>query len=107
MIAILFSAFVLVSPSANAYLVMDNPSAITTQQDVMPFSVYPNPLTSKKLVVNVDFEETTVPVTFTISNVLGQAVFTYKLSSDDYKNGSFEVLGRFDHSDIRGCNLLV
>jgi len=22
-------------------------------------------------------------------------------------NGSFEVLGRFDHSDIRGCNLLI
>jgi len=22
-------------------------------------------------------------------------------------NGSFEVLGRFDHSDIRGCNLMV
>ncbi|MDP2415585.1 acyl transferase [Daejeonella sp.] len=24
-----------------------------------------------------------------------------------YADGSFEVLGRFDHSDIRGCNLLV
>ncbi|WP_311953421.1 LuxE/PaaK family acyltransferase [Mucilaginibacter terrae] len=24
-----------------------------------------------------------------------------------YKNGSFEILGRFDASDIRGCNLLV
>lgn len=24
-----------------------------------------------------------------------------------YKNGSFEVIGRFDHSDIRGCNLMV
>lgn len=24
-----------------------------------------------------------------------------------YRDGSFEVLGRFDHSDIRGCNLLV
>jgi hypothetical protein len=24
-----------------------------------------------------------------------------------YENGSFEVLGRFDHSDIRGCNLMV
>jgi hypothetical protein len=24
-----------------------------------------------------------------------------------YPNHSFEVLGRFDHSDIRGCNLLV
>jgi len=24
-----------------------------------------------------------------------------------YADGSFEVLGRFDHSDIRGCNLMV
>lgn len=24
-----------------------------------------------------------------------------------YLDGSFEILGRFDHSDIRGCNLLV
>ncbi|TFG74604.1 MAG: acyl transferase [Flavobacteriales bacterium] len=24
-----------------------------------------------------------------------------------YQDGSFEVLGRFDHSDIRGCNLMV
>lgn len=24
-----------------------------------------------------------------------------------YKDGSFEVMGRFDHSDIRGCNLMV
>ena len=24
-----------------------------------------------------------------------------------YPDGSFEVLGRFDHADVRGCNLLV
>lgn len=24
-----------------------------------------------------------------------------------HPDGSFEILGRFDHSDIRGCNLLV
>ena len=24
-----------------------------------------------------------------------------------HQNGSFEVLGRFDQSDIRGCNLMV
>ncbi|CAH1001877.1 hypothetical protein LEM8419_02785 [Neolewinella maritima] len=33
------------------------------------------------------------------------------IASDDlgrvYPDGSFEVLGRMDHSDIRGCNLLV
>ncbi|MCA6361597.1 MAG: acyl transferase [Bacteroidetes bacterium] len=24
-----------------------------------------------------------------------------------HENGSFEILGRFDHSDVRGCNLMV
>ena len=24
-----------------------------------------------------------------------------------FEDGSFEVIGRFDHSDIRGCNLMV
>jgi hypothetical protein len=24
-----------------------------------------------------------------------------------HKNGSFEIIGRFDNSDIRGCNLMV
>lgn len=24
-----------------------------------------------------------------------------------YKNGCFEVLGRYDHSDVRGCNLMI
>lgn len=24
-----------------------------------------------------------------------------------YEDGSFEILGRFDHSDIRGCNLMI
>jgi hypothetical protein len=24
-----------------------------------------------------------------------------------YKDGTFEVIGRFDHSDIRGCNLMA
>jgi hypothetical protein len=23
-----------------------------------------------------------------------------------YDNGTFEILGRFDNSDLRGCNLL-
>ena len=33
------------------------------------------------------------------------------IATDDlgrnYEDGTFEVLGRFDHSDIRGCNLMV
>lgn len=33
------------------------------------------------------------------------------IATDDlgrlYSDGSFEILGRFDHSDVRGCNLMV
>lgn len=33
------------------------------------------------------------------------------IATDDlgrkYEDGTFEILGRFDHSDIRGCNLMV
>ena len=32
--------------------------------------------------------------------------FVTEHESDD-ENGFLEVLGRFDHSDLRGCNLLV
>src|SRR5690606_22891056 len=33
------------------------------------------------------------------------------IATDDlgkiYPDGTFEILGRFDHSDVRGCNLMV
>ena len=73
----------------HANSVTDNPSVVLTQDIVLPFTVYPNPLTTNKLVVNIDFEQTTIPVIFSISNVLGQSVYQYTLTPDDFKNGSF------------------
>lgn len=88
---ILFSAIIWTTPNAYGHGIADNPSVVVVQDVVMPFTVYPNPLTTRKLVVNVEFEQTSIPVTFSISNVLGQSVFTYTLTSEDYKNGSFSA----------------
>lgn len=77
------------NPMVQAHVAAVNPATTMETADLMPFTVYPNPLSSNKLVVNVDFNETISPVTFTISNVLGQVVFTHKLSNEDYAKGSF------------------
>jgi hypothetical protein len=77
------------NPMVQAHVIADNPASTMETADLMPFTVYPNPLSSNKLVVNVNFNETISPVTFTISNVLGQVVFTYKLSKEDFDKGSF------------------
>ena len=65
------------------------PSPKEVNEQIMPFSVYPNPLTGKKLVISLNFATQAADVTFSISNVLGQTVFTHKLSAKDYTNGSF------------------
>lgn len=77
------------APVAQAHVTLDNPGVAVEAADLMPFTVYPNPLSSNKLVVNISFNQATSPVTFTISNVLGQVVFTHKLSNEDYAKGSF------------------
>lgn len=42
-----------------------------------------------------------------LANVHSCAFIATQDLGKKYANGSFEVLGRFDQSDIRGCNLLV
>jgi len=59
--------------------------------NVLPFTVYPNPLTTGKLMVNIGFEQPNAEVTFSINNVLGQLIFSYVVSAKDYTNGSFTV----------------
>lgn len=80
-----------VAPTASAHVILENPNTAETELNVMPFTVYPNPLTSSKLVVNINFASSGADVTFSISNVLGQSVYTHKLSANDYSNGSFSA----------------
>lgn len=42
-----------------------------------------------------------------LANVYSCAFIETQDLGKTYNEGSFEVLGRFDHSDVRGCNLLV
>lgn len=65
------------------------PATVGVNEQIMPFSVYPNPLTGNKLVISLNFATQAADVTFSISNVLGQTVYTHKLSSTDFTNGNF------------------
>ena len=42
-----------------------------------------------------------------LANINSCSFIATQDSGKTYKNGTFEVLGRFDDSDIRGCNLMV
>lgn len=42
-----------------------------------------------------------------LANIYSSAFIETKDIGKTCKNGNFEVLGRFDNSDIRGCNLLI
>ena len=42
-----------------------------------------------------------------LANVYSCAFIETQDLGKTYADGSFEVLGRFDNSDVRGCNLLV
>lgn len=42
-----------------------------------------------------------------LANVYSCSFLSTKDLGKTFSGGSFEVLGRFDHSDVRGCNLMV
>lgn len=68
---------------------LNNPGPVEQVEQVMPFTVYPNPLTTNKLVVNIGFSMQASDVTFSISNVLGQMVYQHKLTQKDFSTGTF------------------
>ena len=42
-----------------------------------------------------------------LANIYSCAFIATQDAGKMLNNGSFEVLGRVDHSDVRGCNLLM
>jgi hypothetical protein len=42
-----------------------------------------------------------------LANIYSCAFIATQDAGKILNNGSFEVLGRVDHSDVRGCNLLM
>lgn len=55
----------------------------------------------------VDFGKTGGVNVIDLANVNSCAFIATQDLGKKYADGSFEILGRFDNSDIRGCNLMV
>lgn len=55
----------------------------------------------------VDYGKTGGINVIDLANINSCAFIATQDLGKKYPDGSFEVLGRFDHSDIRGCNLMV
>lgn len=55
----------------------------------------------------IDYGKTGGVNVIDLANVYSCSFIATQDLGKKYKNQSFEILGRFDHSDIRGCNLMV
>jgi hypothetical protein len=63
-----------------------------TNGNVLGYKMYPNPLSGDVLQVNFSLENKQgVTYTFTISNIIGQAVYTHVLTDDEIKKGNFTI----------------
>jgi len=67
-------------------------SSVSAENNPVAFKLYPNPLTGDVLQVNFDVEFKAGQVYhFVITNVIGQVVYTYNLTDEEIKKGSFTV----------------
>jgi hypothetical protein len=55
------------------------------------FDVYPNPATGNEILINLKDFKNNAGSTLTISNVIGQVLFTYHITQADIENGSFKI----------------
>ena len=63
------------------------------------YKMYPNPLYGSELQIKYDFEfKSGQLVVFTITNIIGQSIYTHFLSEDEVKRGIFTI-------DVDGINL--
>ena len=63
------------------------------------FDVYPNPASGSEILISLKNYKNKVGSTLTISNVIGQVLFTYIITDSDLLNGSFKV--NLAENDIR------
>lgn len=80
-----------------------NDNDVTTEVTTIKpdFEVYPNPATGSEILIslkNLEYKSGS-EVKLTISNVIGQVLFTYYLTDADLANGSFKV--NLSENDIR------
>lgn len=63
------------------------------------YKMYPNPLYGSELQIKFDFEYKQGQVyVFTLTNIIGQSIYTHILTEDEVKRGLFTI-------DIEGINL--
>lgn len=60
--------------------------------NILGYKMYPNPLSGDVLQIThtLDFKQG-VDYTFTITNIIGQAVYTHTLTDEEVKKGSFTI----------------
>ncbi|MBC7426307.1 MAG: T9SS type A sorting domain-containing protein [Bacteroidia bacterium] len=60
--------------------------------DPFSFTIYPNPVVGDELQISFDIsEKPSKAVVFTITNVIGQNLYTYSLKEEDFRNGKFTI----------------
>ncbi len=63
-----------------------------TASNGIGYKIYPNPLTGDVLEVNFNLElKINIKYTFTITNILGQTVYSHSISDDEIKRGNFSI----------------
>lgn len=55
------------------------------------FAVYPNPATGNEILISLKNFKNNAGSVLTISNVIGQVLFTYHITEADIANGNFKV----------------
>lgn len=64
----------------------------------VPYKMYPNPLYGSELQIKYDFEFKAGQVyVFSITNIIGQSIYTHTLTEDEVKRGIFTI----DTEDIK------
>lgn len=65
---------------------------LSAENQPVAYKMYPNPMTSDFLDINFNISNKSIKdVNFVISNVIGQTVFSYRLTDDEIKKGTFKV----------------
>lgn len=65
----------------------------------LTYKMYPNPLSGNLLQVTFDFEyKAGQTYVFTITNIIGQSIYSHTLTEDEVKKGSFTI-------DVEDINL--
>ena len=65
---------------------------LSAENQPVTYKMYPNPMTSDFLDINFNIINKSIKdIDFIITNVIGQVVFSYRLTDDEVKKGTFKI----------------